>query len=283
MKEERVTPTEAVEQGKIEESQQKARQEKGAGYPQRQSIPNDKVSWEIEWPDYNPPYYVADVVLKNDRSINPKGWADPEVFTSYDELLKDKPREAYTEIKFSQDGKPLNPQGRTGISGRGLLGNWGPNNAADPIVTMIDESDFFRVAAIKRKDADARGKPDERALPGGMVDTGERITATLSRELEEETTANLDFQKAVPIYQGIVDDPRNTDNAWMVTDAYHLHLDGEHPDLEGADDAEEAGWFVVDEDFVKNMYASHANSLLKAITMWQKSTGIRLGKDGKVI
>lgn len=30
---------------------------------------------------------------------------------------------------------PLNPYGRTGIIGRGLLGRWGPNHAADPIVT----------------------------------------------------------------------------------------------------------------------------------------------------
>jgi len=28
-----------------------------------------------------------------------------------------------------------NPIGRTGIRGRGCLGRWGPNHAADPIVT----------------------------------------------------------------------------------------------------------------------------------------------------
>ena len=28
-----------------------------------------------------------------------------------------------------------NPVGRTGIRGRGCLGRWGPNHAADPIVT----------------------------------------------------------------------------------------------------------------------------------------------------
>ncbi len=34
-----------------------------------------------------------------------------------------------------EDHRPLNPQGRTGLSGRGVLGRWGPNHAADPIVT----------------------------------------------------------------------------------------------------------------------------------------------------
>lgn len=36
------------------------------------------------------------------------------------------------EIK---DNRPLNVAGRTGITGRGLLGRWGVNHAADPIVT----------------------------------------------------------------------------------------------------------------------------------------------------
>lgn len=30
---------------------------------------------------------------------------------------------------------PVNPVGRTGLIGRGHLGRWGPNHAADPIVT----------------------------------------------------------------------------------------------------------------------------------------------------
>lgn len=33
-----------------------------------------------------------------------------------------------------------NPVGRTGISGRGLLGKWGPNHAADPLVTRYEFS-----------------------------------------------------------------------------------------------------------------------------------------------
>ena len=33
-----------------------------------------------------------------------------------------------------------NPVGRTGMIGRGLLGRWGPNHAADPIVTRLVSS-----------------------------------------------------------------------------------------------------------------------------------------------
>ena len=35
------------------------------------------------------------------------------------------------EISLSE----RNPVGRTGMVGRGLLGRWGPNHAADPVVT----------------------------------------------------------------------------------------------------------------------------------------------------
>ena len=33
------------------------------------------------------------------------------------------------------NGLPLNPKGRTGMIGRGLLGRYGPNHSGDPIVT----------------------------------------------------------------------------------------------------------------------------------------------------
>jgi len=38
------------------------------------------------------------------------------------------------EYEITNDN-PINPFGRTGLIGRGLLGRWGPNHAADPIVT----------------------------------------------------------------------------------------------------------------------------------------------------
>lgn len=43
------------------------------------------------------------------------------------------------------NGRPLNPQGRTGLNGRGILGKWGPNHAADPIVSRWKMLDNQRV------------------------------------------------------------------------------------------------------------------------------------------
>lgn len=55
------------------------------------------------------------------------------------------------------------------MSGRGLLGRWGPNHAGDPVVTRWAKDDKHKVLEIilvRRKDT------GEFALPGGMVDAG---------------------------------------------------------------------------------------------------------------
>ena len=67
--------------------------------------------------------------------------------------------------------------------GRGLLGKYGPNHAADPIVMRPDNKQpgKFEFVAIQRADT------KEWAIPGGMVDAGEQISATLKREFMEET------------------------------------------------------------------------------------------------
>lgn len=55
------------------------------------------------------------------------------------------------------------------VSGRGLLGRWGPNHAGDPVVTRwAKDADkkVLEIILIKRRDT------GERALPGGMVDAG---------------------------------------------------------------------------------------------------------------
>ena len=49
-------------------------------------------------------------------------------------------------------GAPLNPKGRTGLRGRGPLGKWGPNLAADPVVTRYEpESGRLQVLAHLRQ------------------------------------------------------------------------------------------------------------------------------------
>jgi len=81
------------------------------------------------------------------------------------------------EGNYKQDkaGFPLNPHGRTGISGRGYLGRWGPNHAADPIVTRwkkdpsSNETVQIKGHPVLQFVAILRGDCKEWAIPGGMV------------------------------------------------------------------------------------------------------------------
>ena len=79
-----------------------------------------------------------------------------------------------------QNGFPLNVRGRTGLRGRGILGRYGPNHAADPVVTRWKRDpdsgevitspkngrQILQFVGIQRRDT------GEWAIPGGMVDAG---------------------------------------------------------------------------------------------------------------
>lgn len=260
----------------IKEIHTKARKEKPPDYPERYPVPDDKTHWDVPFEEYKPPYYVAEVVLKNDRTKNEKGWADPENHSliSKDLLSYEGP------ITFDDEGLPLNPRGRTGIRGRGLLGKWGANFAADPIITRVNpDTNRLEVLVIRRKDN------GQTALPGGMVDRGEVVTKTLRREFREEAGADIDFEDAEKVYSGYVDDPRNTDNAWMETTACHKHLEGEAAKISfsAGDDATEVHWMEVTTEKIEGMYASHSRLVRSAVSSWQKRTSKRVMPDGSVV
>ena len=126
------------------------------------------------------------------------------------------------------------------------------------------------MVAIQRKDT------GDWAIPGGMVDAGETVSVTVRREFTEEAGNLTDegrreqftrltdelFANGVVVYQGYVDDPRNTDHAWMETTAFHFHCGrelGSMLPLESGDDAAAVKWLDVDgdEQDYANLYASH--------------------------
>ncbi len=246
----------------------KARFERASGYPERFPVPDGLVSWDTAYPDYAPLYHVAEVVLQNDCSRNPSGWADPEDISRVAEI----PRRSFSgELRHDAAGRPLNPAGRTGIAGRGLLGKWGPNYAADPIITRINGRDrSVELLAIKRRDN------GQWAIPGGMVDRGEEVSRTLARELEEETGVTLDMSSGILIYRGYVDDPRNTDHAWMETTAKHLHLDpetAERMNPKAGSDARAVCWLPLTAESVSSLYASHSLLLRTALAELGRDAG----------
>ncbi|XP_043201828.1 ADP-ribose pyrophosphatase, mitochondrial-like [Amphibalanus amphitrite] len=260
---------------------------RGGKYPgsevERAAVPDDKVPWSVTWPEYAPPVYSSPVLAG-------KPWADPELSEAgfsprWNQLEGGVDRRSRQPEGYSLDaaGAPLNPVGRTGLRGRGLLGRWGPNHAADPLVTRwrrgADGGRWLHPASgrpqlqlvtIQRRDC------GQWALPGGMVDAGERVSAAVQREFREEALNALEasperrrelecqvaavFAAGKPVYQGYVDDPRNTDNAWMETEAFNFHDEtgeavGAFP-LQAGDDAGAVRWTDVSAE--TELYASHA-------------------------
>lgn len=245
----------------------------------RATVGDDEVDWKISVPHYHPISYTS-------SSIIGQVWADKDIkegnfaFNSIDGKLNR--RSFMGKYALDVHGRPVNPMGRTGISERGILGRWGPNHAADPIVTrwkrdengakMLDPQTgqgILEFVAIERRDS------GQWAIPGGMVDAGEEVSATLKREFGEETLSSLDlpdkekqeletqmedfFQHGRLIYHGYVDDPRNTDNAWMETVAVNFH--DEEGDAAGkfqlnaGDDAANVRWTTIGRNI--QLYASH--------------------------
>jgi 8-oxo-dGTP pyrophosphatase MutT (NUDIX family) len=245
-------------------------------------------------------------VHQNDETVTTKGWADAADKTNVD---WDK---VFSRVTYENNGKiekifyenhkdttenakddpplPRNPNGRTGMKGRGVLGRYGPNHAADPIVTRYDPTNtgHLQMVAIKRKDQ------GDWAIPGGMVDVGELVSDTIRREFEEEAasvpeadrprvTKMLDqlFGKSSklgqPVFEGYVDDPRNTDNSWMETTAMHFHCDAEMGALMqlAGQESETDGvqWLTVtdDNENFRNLYASHGKMVVRVIEMMKES------------
>ena len=215
----------------------------------------------------NPEYQKAGITKRDVN--NPVEYTSPTVLA----------HPAWADPETPPGGvRPENPWGKTGITGRGLLGKWGANNAEDAIVTRVNRG-RLEVATIRRKDT------GQVALPGGMVDKGERGGQAVAREFNEEAGNKLDFSGAKSVYNGYVQDPRNTDNAWMVTDAYHLHLSGKSGGgvrLKGGDDATSAKWTVVNRGLLRSMYANHSTLLQNAVDDWQKESGMTVGSNGRV-
>lgn len=131
----------------------------------------------------------------------------------------------------------------------------GPNFTADAVV--IDPS-LERIFLVQRKDT------GQWALPGGFVDPEDASPyETAIREASEE--GNLTLSGSAPlVFRGIVDDPRNTEEAWIETSAY-LFLTEYTDTAKAGDDAKAVAWPTIDDLTPDDLYASHAMIIERAL------------------
>ena len=251
-----------------------------ASYPARAAIGDNAYDWDD--PDYKPTAFTEEFILNHPKPT----WADHQ-HVPFLETLGRKTINRKGEIVNLSTSKQydfracrfLNPRGKTGITGRGLLGRWGPNWAADVIITKELGGKLWVLLCEKMiGDGDS-----VLCFPAGMVEPGDRVPETLRRELCEEA---VDDNSAVDelfdkccigcVYAGWVDDWRNTDNAWMVTQAYHFHATVEIASkltlaVKDTQEIKKSAWYDV--TTIDKMYASHKDWLVKVHGDYKSSKG----------
>jgi nicotinate (nicotinamide) nucleotide adenylyltransferase len=240
------------------------------GYPERFPTPYSLKKWQHPYPGYNPPEYESPSLAQRDRTKVPGGTADPGDVSRDEFLLWSKSGYMHSfEGAIKHDpvsGRPLSPAGRTGVSGRGALYKWGPNHAADALLTRVSGATGLLEVLLIERPCGAW------AMPGGFLNTGENPRDAARRELEEETKVALDQTRGRLVYQGLGDGPRLTDNAWVETSVYHFHLDSTsrvaEQTAEANDDAKAVGWFTVTPELIRELYANHGELVASALSQF---------------
>lgn len=244
-----------------------------SSYPERAEIGADAHDWLD--PKYAPRAHTDDLII----DPNKPSWAD-DVHIPFLNMLERKTIDrngnvsniaACTLYDFGTS-RFLNPRGKTGITGRGMLGQWGANWAADVIVTKYDAADKLCILLCEKQLGDG---VSDLCFPAGIVEPGELVPETLRRELCEEAVDDgaavsqlFDSCKVGCVYAGHVDDWRNTDHAWMVTQAFHFHATPDialrlNLNVKDKGEIKKSAWYVASE--VTSMYASHKDWLDKVI------------------
>ncbi|XP_069827973.1 transient receptor potential cation channel subfamily M member 2-like [Dendropsophus ebraccatus] len=195
----------------------------------RHPVPDELVPWEVAFPDYNPPLYNAE---RYDRGTYDPAQEMEQQKRKYNEVdgLMDF-RSSLGKYRL-ENNLPVNPMGRTGLRGIGSLRWFGPNHSLHPVLTRWSTNKagapsmrlsrrMLEVLVVKLR------RNEMWALPGGTLDPGEQVPlkfqTLLKRGYLSEFLALLGA--GTEVFHGYLDDPRNTDNAWIETLAINIHLD----------------------------------------------------------
>ncbi|XP_067459474.1 transient receptor potential cation channel subfamily M member 2-like isoform X1 [Thunnus thynnus] len=157
-------------------------------------VPDEKVPWEVKFSSYMPTCYT------------------PEDSADHLDGSESEPLDNYR-----------NPAGRTGIRGRGALSRLGPNLHVDLVLTRWRDSERSVLEFLAVGD----DHQQTLALPGGPVESAHHLPVTLERTMGKKLYEKLNekVSEGTKVFEGYVDDSRNTDNAWVETTVLNLHLD----------------------------------------------------------
>ncbi|XP_051695884.2 transient receptor potential cation channel subfamily M member 2 isoform X1 [Oryctolagus cuniculus] len=282
-----LAPQKAAEEPDEEAGSRRKAEELGDGYHinarhlpypdspvSRFPVPNEKVPWETEFPIYDPPCYTA--------ATDPTGDAlEPRSKISYNAVDGLTDRQSFHGAYAVQEGLPLNPMGRTGLRGRGSLRYFGPNHQLHPVITQWrrnQDGAICRQSGRKMLEVLVLKRPrwEHWALPGGSREPGETLPRKLKQVLGQACWLPFEnlLRQGTEVYKGYVDDPRNTDNAWIETVAVSVHFQDQqdveltrlNSDLQVGDPGMSIQWQVVDRRIP--LYGNQKPILQRAATLF---------------
>uniref|UniRef100_A0A1I8GTE3 Ion_trans domain-containing protein n=1 Tax=Macrostomum lignano TaxID=282301 RepID=A0A1I8GTE3_9PLAT len=217
-------------------------------YPgMRMNVPPDKIPWEIDYRDY----FAFDaseevLIFPNEESYD--GPTVPLQSINFNQLdSRSGLRRQSMMGRYRLDtvsSAPLNPMGRTGLKGKGLLPRWGPNNAV--VIAMTRWSRAPSGAVIHRL-----GHPilqvlslfrhKQFCLPWFLTDhfdncdyddcvpallknfISRRLKQLLQKKDARQEINAIMKGRAEQIFKGYMDDHLNADNAWIEAVVINVH------------------------------------------------------------
>lgn len=150
---------------------------------------------------------------------------------------------AYKLAKLKNVNLPRNPMGRTGMSGRGALPQWGPNHHIFAVITRWQEKPDVSLKIPLEFVVTWFTSKTELSLPGGYV-WSERCYETIQsifkiKEAETVWESAQDMRKFFESFTskddmsyekvccGYMDDPLNTDQAWKEAEVCLIHYNAD--------------------------------------------------------
>jgi ADP-ribose pyrophosphatase len=255
--------------------QLRIRGERPAVYPTRQRISIDYAPWTVDCDEYDPPYFVHDSVKANDTAIVPGGWADPEDFTAIIEL------DRFKDVKHRDaGGRPLNPRGRTGLAGRGLLGRWGANLTTVAVAFRVSDGGENVDVLLGTKEMN-----EKLWLPKSFVREGEDGAAAMWRILKAEAGWSPDTCDATHLLDGYFYDSRQTDHAWVEVHAFLSLSDFSSAphDFQPGGDFEEIRWMPVEAKTINRMPSAEAQFIREAVRLIERDNVISEAAANRVL
>ena len=182
------------------------------------------------------------------------------------------------DFDFQRDARPVNPHGRTGVTGRGLLPFWGPNHVTGCMLTRMNaKTNTLEYLGLLRTNASKFSMPTE--YVAGRYES--KSVPELCRSLLHEQCGNSadaetsrqfealcsDLFSEVPSYVGVVCDDRTTDNAWVEGMFVRAHVDEDvatRMALHAGPGVDRVEWIEIHDEMIA--FANHAQIIRDATT-----------------